>query len=232
VRAPAAIELGDHGGDRVLRLVTNALGEPDALPDYVHGVVSALLGLIGRPSSGVTNPEAILLALLFTGAFSAGEDMPLDRLIPAVVDPPFAQVGYQAVDAFLPRAQRAELARALNAVVASPTFAAWRRGVPLDVEAWLTPGERTPVTVLYLAHLDDAQRMFFVTLVLHAVVAWSRSLPGSADLRALVYFDEVMGYLPPHPRNPPTCLPPRTSSRRAWTRSVARPPCASTAPCA
>jgi len=103
----------------VLSMITRApaglADEPDALPDYVHGVVSALLGLIGRPSSGVTNPEAILLALLFTGVFSAGEDMPLDRLIPAVVDPPFAQVGYQAVDAFLPRAQRAELARALNA---------------------------------------------------------------------------------------------------------------------
>jgi len=129
-------------------------------------------------------------------------------------------VGLFPVDTFMPRDRRTALALSLNAVISSPAFAPWRRGVPLDVGGWLTPDAdgRTPVKVVYLAHLDDAQRMFFVTLLLHAVVAWSRRLPGRSDLTALVYFDEVMGYLPPYPRNPPSKAPVLTLLKQA--RSV------------
>lgn len=179
--------------------------DPEALREYVTGAVSALLGLIDREADPLTDPPAILLARLLGDAFARGEDLPLDRLIPQVVDPPFQHVGYFPVDTFLPKPERIDLARALNAVIASPAFAAWRMGVPLDVGAWLTPRDgRTPVRVLHTAHLDDAQRMFFITLVLHAAVAWSRRQPGTSKLKALLYFDEVMGFLPPHPRNPPS----------------------------
>jgi hypothetical protein len=192
-------------------------GDPEGLREYITGAVSALLGLIGRSSDPLTDPAAILLAHLLGDAFSAGRDMPLEALITAAVDPPFEHVGQLPLDTFLPREDRVQLARELNAVGSSPAFQPWRRGVPLDVGGWLTPGgaARTPVTVLYLSHLDDTQRMFFVTLLLHAVVAWSRSLAGSQALRALVYFDEVMGYLPPHPRTPPSKAPVLTLLKQA-----------------
>jgi hypothetical protein len=190
--------------------------DPEGLREYVTGAVAALLGLIRREGDPLTDPAAILLARLLGDAFAAGRPLPLEALIPAVVDPPFSHVGMFPVDTFLPREERVDLARALNAVVSSPAFAPWRMGVPLDVEAWLTPvGGRTPVRVIYLSHLDDAQRMFFVTLLLHAVVAWSRRLPGAGALRALVYFDEVMGYLPPHPRDPPSKAPVLTLLKQA-----------------
>jgi hypothetical protein len=195
----------------VLTTLTRAprhlLGDPEGLRELVTGAVSALLGLIGRAADPLTDPSAILLSRLLGDAFARGEDLPLDTLIPQVVDPPFSELGYFAVETFLPRPERLALAKALNTVVASPAFAPWRQGAPLDVGAWLTPAPRTPVTVLYLAHLDEAQRMFFVTLLMHQVVAWSRRQPGSSALRALVYFDEVMGYLPPHPRNPTSKWP-------------------------
>ena len=201
--------------------VTTALGQAPAGLDaegrreYVTGAVSALLGLIGRVADPLTDPSAILLARLLGDAFAAGRTLPLEALVTAVVDPPFEYVGQLTLEDFLPRDERLKLARALNAVLSSPAFAPWRQGVPLDVEGWLRPGPRTPVVVVYLAHLDDAQRMFFVTLLLHAVVAWSRRLPGSSALRALVYFDEVMGYLPPHPRNPPSKAPVITLLKQA-----------------
>ncbi len=203
----------------VLTAVTRAPPglDDEGLREYTNGAVSALLALIDRPGDPRTHPPAILLAMLLGDAFQAGRALPIEELIPAVVDPPFTHVGSFPVDTFLPRDDRMELARALNAVVSSPSFVPWRRGVPLDVEAWLTPkpGEKTPVTVIYLAHLDDAQRMFFVTLLLNAVVAWTRRLPGSASLRALVYFDEVMGYLPPYPRTPPSKVPVLTLLKQA-----------------
>jgi hypothetical protein len=190
-------------------------GDPEGSREYVTGAVAALLGLIDHPSDPHTEPAAILLARLLGDAFAAGEGAPLERLIPSVVDPPFEQVGYFHVDTFYPREARLELAKRLNAVVASPAFAAWRRGVPLDVAAWFTPGERTPITVLYLAHLDEPGRRFFLTLLLHAVVSWSRRQPGTASLRALLYCDEVMGYLPPHPKDPPTKWPLLTLLKQA-----------------
>lgn len=44
-------------------------------------------------------------------------------------------------------------------------------------------------------------------VLLEEVLAWVRSLPGTHKLRALIVFDEVYRYLPPHPANPPTKRP-------------------------
>jgi hypothetical protein len=48
--------------------------------------------------------------------------------------------------------------------------------------------------------------MFFVTLLLSAVETWMRTQGGASSLRALLYMDEIFGYLPPL-RNPPSKLP-------------------------
>ncbi len=190
--------------------------DPEGLREYVTGAVGALLGLIGHRSDPLTDPASILLARVLGDAFADGRDMPLDVLLPTLVDPPFDRLGYFPLDEFFPREDRHALALRLDAVVASPAFSAWRSGEPLDVGAWLTPRDgKTPLRVLYLSHLDDAQRMFFVTLLLHAVVAWSRRQPGSQTLRALVYFDEVFGYLPPHPKDPPSKWPVLTLMKQA-----------------
>jgi hypothetical protein len=168
-------------------------------------------------ADALTDPRAALLARVLGDAFAAGEDVPFPVLLPRLVDPPFATLGYFAVDDVVPREARTALALALNQLAASPSFAAWLQGEPLDVGAWLAPGPdgRTPLRVLSLAHLDDRQRQFFVTLVLHAVVAWTRRQAGTGALRAVLYFDEVAGYLPPHPKDPPTKGPVLTLLKQA-----------------
>jgi hypothetical protein len=45
--------------------------------------------------------------------------------------------------------------------------------------------------------------MFFVTLLFSAVEAWMRAQSGTTSLRAILYFDEIFGYLPPV-SNPPS----------------------------
>jgi hypothetical protein len=192
--------------------------DPEARREYALGAVTALLGLIQHrgAAEALTDPAAILLCRLLEDAFARGEALPLDRLIPAVVDPPISQVGVFHVDTFLPRDERLELAKRLNTVLASPGFTAGRRGAPLDIDAWLAPRDgKTPITVLYLAHLDEPGRRFFLTLLLHAVVGWSRRQPGTPDLRACLYLDEVAGWLPPHPANPPTKWPILTLLKQA-----------------
>jgi hypothetical protein len=191
--------------------------DPEGLRAYVTGAVQALLALVGQAADPLTDPRAILLARVLGDAFARGEPVPFDVLLPRLVDPPFATLGYFSVDDVLPREARTALAVQLNNVAANPAFQAWLTGVPLDVGAWLapTPEGKTPLRVLSLAHLDDRQRSFFVTMLLHAVVAWTRRLPGTGALRALVYFDEVMGYLPPHPKDPPTKAPVLTLLKQA-----------------
>jgi hypothetical protein len=191
--------------------------DAEGLREYVTGAVSALLALIGLSVDPLTDPRAILLARILGDAFAAGEAVPFEVLLPRIVDPPFAVLGYYPVEEVLPREARTALSLALNNLAASPAFRSWLTGVPLDIGAWLAPTAdgRTPLRVLSLAHLDDRQRQFFVTLALHAVVAWSRRLPGTGALRALLYFDEVTGYLPPHPKDPPTKGPVLTLLKQA-----------------
>jgi len=95
----------------------------------------------------------------------------------------------------------------MNTLLASPTFAAWRRGTSLDLGEWLKKSDKTPIVVVSVAHLDDEERALVLGVLLEEVLSWVRTLPGTQRLRALVVFDEVYGFLPPHPANPPTKRP-------------------------
>ena len=88
-------------------------------------------------------------------------------------------------------------------------------GEPLDLGAMLYRNGRPQQLIFYIAHLDDTQRMFFTTLLLEEMLAWTRRQPGTSNLRALLYFDEVFGYLPPHPANPPSKGPLLTLLKQA-----------------
>ncbi|MCA9571379.1 MAG: ATP-binding protein, partial [Myxococcales bacterium] len=191
------------------------LADPEGTGDLVSGTVSSLLGLVGVDADPVKDPAHILLSRILHDAWTAGKDVDLESLILQLVDPPFKKVGVFPVDTFHPRKDRMELAMKLNGVAASPAFAAWSRGVPLDVDRLLDRSGRTPVHIFTMAHLDGAERMFFASMLLNQVVAWSRRQPGSSALRALVYFDEVYGFLPPYPKNPPTKQPVLTLMKQA-----------------
>jgi hypothetical protein len=95
----------------------------------------------------------------------------------------------------------------INNVLASPSFAAWMQGEPLNIQRlFYTPAGKPRVAVLSIAHLNDQERMFFVTILLNELITWMRSQAGTSSLRALLYMDEVFGYLPPT-ANPPSKVP-------------------------
>ena len=179
------------------------LAQEEARHALIADLVGGLLGLVGRKTDPLRDPAHVVLSHVLERAWLEGRELDLPALILQLVDPPFDKVGVFPLDRFFPPDDRMALAVLLNAVVAAPGFGVWSRGVPLDIDALLTPGPRTPVHVFHLAHLEEAQRQFFVSLLLGRVQAWSRAQPGTEALRALVFFDEVAGYLPPHPANPP-----------------------------
>jgi DNA helicase HerA-like ATPase len=193
-----------------------ALGaDPDALRERASAAVSGLLALLGRDADPLRSREHILLAHLVDEAWQRGASLDLPGLIRGLESPPFSRVGALELESFLPARDRFELGSALNNLLASPAFAPWLEGEPLEIGRLLrAPDGRPRLSVLSIAHLGDAERMFFVTLLLNEVVAWMRSQPGTPSLRALLYMDEVFGYLPPTAQ-PPSKAPLLTLVKQA-----------------
>jgi DNA helicase HerA-like ATPase len=190
--------------------------ESEVIRDKIESVVSALLGLVGVEADPVRSREHILLSNIFERAWRQGEDLDLASLIVRIQKPPFTQLGVFPVDTFFPEKDRMALAMLLNGLMASPAFADWIQGRPLDIAGLLWDSSGKPqVSILYIAHLSEAEKQFFVTLLLEQVVSWMRSQSGTTSLRALVYMDEMFGYLPPHPSNPPTKKPLLTLLKQA-----------------
>ena len=182
--------------------------DPEAARAALSAAISLVLRLLARDPDPAKSREHVLLSLLAERRFQAGKNADLTELLGDLHDPPIDQVGALPLNDFLPKSERKALAAALNSLLASPTFASWRSGVPLDVGAWLSPRNgRTPAVIVSVAHLEDEERALVLGVLLEEVLAWVRSLPGSKRLRGLVVFDEVYGFLPPHPHNPPTKAP-------------------------
>jgi len=180
-------------------------GNKEVLRERISSTVTALLGLVGlKDIDPVRSREHILLANIFESAWSQGADLDLEKLILQVQDPPFAKLGVFTMAKFYPEKDRFELAMLLNNFLAAPAFQTWLEGQALDIASILyTPEGKPRHSVFYLAHLADAERMFFVTLLYSAIETWMRTQSGSSGLRALVYFDEIVGFLPPV-SNPPS----------------------------
>lgn len=198
---PPALDWSRHAADLRARISTT---------------VSALLGLVGVTGEPLTCPEHLLVSCLLEQLWQSGGEVSLEALIAGVQAPPFAKIGVFEVDAVMPPKERLKLALLLNNLLASPTFQAWQTGVPLSPELFLPgPDGRAPTTILYLAHLQEHERHFFLTLFLEMVNTWMRQQTGTRDLRLLIFCDEVLGYLPPHPANPPTKGPLLTLFKQA-----------------
>lgn len=179
-------------------------GNEEILREQINGTVTALLGLAGLEDiDPVQSREHILMANLFETAWSDGRDLTLADLIQQIQTPPFSKLGVLDINSFYPEKDRQGLALRLNSMLASPSFQSWIEGEPLDIQQLLfTPDGRPRHSIFYLAHLNDAERMFIVTLLFSAVETWMRTQRGSGSLRALVYFDEIFGYMPPGSKPP------------------------------
>jgi hypothetical protein len=172
----------------------------------------------------------VLLSVFAERRLAAGQNADIASLMQDLAKPPISQIGALAVNSFLKKRERCNLAAALNNLLASPTFCSWRKGASLDIAEWVAPKDdggssttpqrgssttpqrrrhrrRTPAVIVSVAHLDEEERALVLGVLLEEILSWVRGLPGSERLKALIVFDEVYGFLPPHPANPPTKRP-------------------------
>ncbi|HEY8545892.1 MAG TPA: DUF87 domain-containing protein [Acidimicrobiales bacterium] len=174
--------------------------DAETVADEVEGFVSGLLNMVGVESDPLSGREHILLSNLIEQAWAAGQDLDLAQLVGQVQNPPLRKLGVYELDDFFPPADRTKLAMTLNGLLASRSFAAWAEGPDLDLDRLLASadGTRPACAIVSLAHLSDEERQFVVSLLLGKLVTWMRRQSGTSKLRALVYFDEVMGFVPPN----------------------------------
>ncbi len=186
-----------------------------ATRDRISAAVAGLLGLVGIAADPLKSREHILLSAIVDAAWSKGNALDLAGLIGAIQKPPFDKVGVFDVETFYPAKERLDLAMSINNLLASPGFGVWLEGEALDIQRLLFTSEGKPrISIVSIAHLTDAERMFVVTLLANELVAWMRRQPGTAALRALFYMDEIFGYFPPSAM-PPSKLPLLTLMKQA-----------------
>ena len=191
------------------------LDDPEMLRERISTTVISLLGFIGVEADPIKSREHILLSTILGHTWKAGQDLDLATLIQQIQTPPIAKIGVLDLDSFYPSKERFALAMQLNNLLASPGFSAWLEGEALDIGQMLhSPGGKPRLAIFSIAHLNDAERMFFVTLLLSQTLGWVRTQSGTTSLRAILYMDEIFGYFPPV-ANPPSKQPLLTLLKQA-----------------
>ena len=189
--------------------------DADAFRQRIAAAATGLLALLGIDADPLASREHILLSSLFERAWRAGEELSTPALIREIQSPPIDNIGVLDLETFFPAKERFELAMRLNNLLASPGFSGWMEGEPLDIGKLLYTSDGKPrLSVISIAHLSDAERMFFVTILLNEMLAWTRTQSGTSSLRAILYMDEIFGYFPPS-ANPPSKAPMLTLLKQA-----------------
>ncbi len=176
----------------------SVVDDGDQYGDRVETTVTSLLSLLGIEADPVQSREHLLLSNVLDHQWRDGKDVDLGSLIHLIQEPPVTRIGVLELESFYPAKERFKLAMQINSLLASPGFEVWLQGTPLDINRLLYNEQGKPqLAVFSIAHLSEAERMFFVALLLNQIVGWVRSLPGTSNLRALLYMDEVFGFMPP-----------------------------------
>jgi hypothetical protein len=176
---------------------TDVIDDVDTFNALVDATITSLLALIDIDANPLSSREYLLISNILAHFWKQGVSLTMEELIGYITNPPFNKVGVMELANFYPQKDRLALAMLLNNVIASPTFASWIEGEPLDIQNLLYTEDAKPrVTILSISHLNDQERMFFVTLLLNKYIAWMRNQSGTSSLRTLLYMDEVFGFFP------------------------------------
>ena len=191
------------------------INDEEIFSNYINSLAASVLSLIGMSSEDMSSKEQLLISTIFENKFKEQKDVSIEELINFIANPPFKKIGVFDVDTFYPSSERLKLAMKINALIASPSFKGWTQGVRLEISKMLfDENGKAKCNIFTISHLNDAERMFFVTLLLNEIIAWMRGTEGTSSLRAILYMDEIFGFFPPN-ANPPSKTPMLTLLKQA-----------------
>ena len=186
---------------------SEVMEDSDTFTSYLKSTTVSLLSLVGIAADPLESKEYILLAQIITKSWIANEDLSIEVLIGKIIKPNFSKIGVLPLEDFYPKEARFKLATKFNALLASPSFSLWMQGDNLDIQKLLyDENGKAKIAIFSIAHLNDNERMFFVTLLLNKYIAWMRRQSGTSALKTILYMDEIYGFFPPT-KNPPSKEP-------------------------
>jgi len=181
--------------------------DSDTFTSYLKSTTVSLLSLVGIVADPLDSKEYILLAQIISKAWLAEEDLSIESIIGKIISPSFKKIGVLSLNAFYDKDERFKLASKFNSLLASPNFSLWLQGDNLDIQKLLYDEKgKAKIAIFSISHLNDDERMFFVTLLLNKYIAWMRRQSGTSALKTLLYMDEIFGFFPPT-KNPPSKEP-------------------------
>jgi hypothetical protein len=191
------------------------LEDEELFRERINTTATSLLGIIGIDADPIRSREHILISTLLGLAWKEQRDIGIAGLIQQIQSPPVTKIGVMDLESFYPSKERFDLALALNNLLAAPGFSTWLEGQPLEINSILyTPQGKPKISIFSIAHLNDSERMFFVSLLLNQILGWMRTQSGTTSLRSIVYMDEIFGFFPPV-ANPPSKTPLLTLLKQA-----------------
>lgn len=186
---------------------TEVMEQSDTLAAYLKSTVTGLLSFVGIEADPLESKEYILLAQIISKSWFGQNGLSIESLIGKIINPGFEKIGVLPLEDFYPQDKRFSLATKFNALLASPSFAQWLKGEDLDIQKLLyDENGKAKVAIFSISHLNDNERMFFVTLLLNKYIAWMRRQSGTSALKTILYMDEIFGFFPPT-KNPPSKEP-------------------------
>ncbi|NLK65993.1 MAG: ATP-binding protein [Campylobacteraceae bacterium] len=187
----------------------------ESLNEYILTISSSILSLLGISTEDNSSKESVLLQHIFLTNFSKNQGVTIANLIQQISNPPFDKIGVFDIETFYSSSERLKFAMKLNSLFASPSFSQWCEGERLDISKMLfNESGQARCNIFTISHLNDSERMFFVTLLLNEIIRWMRTTEGTSSLRAILYMDEIFGYFPPT-SNPPSKEPMLTLLKQA-----------------
>jgi len=181
--------------------------DSDSFASYLKCTVVSLLSLIGIKADPLDSKEYIFLAQIISRSWVSDEAIAIDAIISKVINPSFKKIGVLSLEDFYSKDERFKLATKFNSLLASPSFSSWLQGDNLDIQKLLyDENGKAKIAIISIAHLNDDERMFFVTILLNKYISWMRQQSGTTALKTILYMDEIFGFFPPS-KNPPSKEP-------------------------
>lgn len=181
--------------------------DSDTFTSYLKSTTVSLLSLVGIDADPLESKEYMLLAQIITKSWINYESIGIESLIGKIIKPSFKKIGVLPLDAFYPQDARFKLATKFNSLLASPSFSLWLQGDSMDIQKLLYDEDgKAKIAIFSISHLNDNERMFFVTLLLNKYISWMRRQSGTSALKTILYMDEIYGFFPPT-KNPPSKEP-------------------------
>ncbi|MHA2500154.1 MAG: helicase HerA-like domain-containing protein, partial [Candidatus Hodarchaeales archaeon] len=177
--------------------------DQESITNLLDMKIQLLIQRCGYGAVTSTDNKVVFLSNIIQHVWKTAKSPKIDmeKLITLLLTPPVEKIGVIAVEKFFSNKAREDLANRLNALMIKEIG-----GIKLDI-GWIidyaSQEGKTPLIIFDVRRItQDKEKSLFVAEILGAIQRYIWDRGGTARLRAILYFDELYGFLPPTSKPP------------------------------